>query len=166
MKIITSYFIDTMPKKGIALLLAVLISSLALSASLSIFALLFDQLTFAGTAHESVVAFFAANAAAECVYFSHHIDKLSFTTTEQVRCNGTTVPIVGDDAGERKFNFDVVYSDGRKACAQASTYPGGIPGRNTFIMRGNNVSCDAIAAGASNVIQRVIETRNLEPLSP
>ncbi|HEY4497934.1 MAG TPA: hypothetical protein VJC20_04260 [Candidatus Paceibacterota bacterium] len=148
---------------GIALLLAVLISSLALSASLGIFALLFDQLAFAGTAHESTAAFFAANAAAECVYFSHYIDKLSFVTTEQVRCNGATISINGDDGGERWFTFDVEYLGGRKSCAQVNIYPGSDAGSNTFIMRGNNVSCASLS-GATNVIQRVIETRNVVPL--
>lgn len=152
---------------GIALLLAVLISSLALSASLGIFALLFDQLSFAGTAHESVLAFFAANAAAECVYFSHYIDKLSFQVGNTVACNGDTGDIIidGDDGGERWFNFDVEYPGGKKACAQVNIYPGSEAGSNTFIMRGNNVSCASLP-GATNVIQRVIETRNLKPLGP
>lgn len=157
--------VTTKSSNGITLLLAVLISALALSASLGILALLIDQLAFAGTAHESVLAFFAANAAAECVYFSHYIDKLSFDpATEQIHCsNENPISINIDSDGNRWFQFDVDYSGGKKACAQINIYPGSVAGSNTFIMRGNNVSCASLS-GATNVIQRVIETRNITPL--
>ena len=60
-------FVDR--KKGMALLLAVIITGAALSIALGIQSLMFGQLKLGQSARESHVAFFSADAGKECALY-------------------------------------------------------------------------------------------------
>ncbi len=80
-------------KRGITVLIAALVSSILLAIGLSIFNTTVKDLFFASSAKESLVAFYAADAAAECAQFWDYpratVLNTFATSTESVE--GTTI---------------------------------------------------------------------------
>lgn len=85
--------------KGITLLLAVLISSVALSVGAGIFALLFNELEISGTARDAMIAYYAADAGMECALYWDLKDPTPFDpaslTDNTITCNGQAISPVG-----------------------------------------------------------------------
>ena len=109
---------------GIALLMAIYISSAASLLGLGILMLLYGQLGIAGSAKGSVVAFYAADTGLECALYGDLIDNRFSTSSPEainntvtINCNGSSQPVSttlndidsdGDkDEGTFKFNYQV-----------------------------------------------------------
>lgn len=102
-----------MNKKGITLLISVLISSMAALLGLGIFMIVFGELGISGTSKASAVAFYAADSGVECALYADAFLG-SFSTSSpaaDINCNGDAVPLTftadGLGGGTFKFNFTV-----------------------------------------------------------
>ena len=87
-------------KRGVTLLLAVLVSSIALSVGVGIFSLLFSELEISGSVKDSVSAFYAGDSGLECALYwdfmenKHLLSKSPFATDGSVSpqwFDGTTL---------------------------------------------------------------------------
>ena len=129
-------------KKGITLLLAVFVSSLALTLGFGIFTLLFSELEFSGTSKESLIAFYAADSGIECAIF-WDIERNAFATssTSSITCDGDTFTVGGAGGFSR---FTVPFSDGSCATVEVTKSV------NTIIeSQGKNICADS-----SKTVQR------------
>lgn len=135
-------------KKGITLLLAVFVSSLALTLGLGIFTLLFSEIEFSGTAKESLIAFYAADSGIECAIFwdiEHPgLSQSAFATSSDssIICNGITKGGAGDPSccgGPGGFSrFTIPFSDGSCFTAEITK------DSNTIIeSQGKNICADS-----------------------
>ena len=130
-------------KKGITLLLAVFVSSLALTLGLGVFTLLFSEVEFSGTAKESLIAFYAADSGIECAIF-WDIERDAFATTSS---NST----IECDSDSRNFNpsggftrFTIPFDDGSCATVEVTKSI-----TTTIISQGQNI-CES----SSKTVQR------------
>ena len=124
-------------KKGITLLLAILISSLILTLGIGVFTLLFSEIKISEIAKESFIAFYAADSGIECaIFWDTAANAFSTSSTFSINCDGDTF-IVGGSSGVSSFTipFDngsctevrvtkgvetVITSQGRNTCAPSS----------------------------------------------
>ena len=109
----------TNQKKGIALLMAVYISSAAIMLGLGVLMLLFGELGLTGSAKGSAVAFYGADTGIECgLYYDMRQNAFSTTTPiTPINCNGglrsvafTRIDTNGDglqNGGNFTFDFSV-----------------------------------------------------------
>ncbi len=74
--------------KGVTLLLAVLVASVALSVGVGIFSLLFAELEISGTAKDSVTAFYAADSGLECVLYWDLLENKDSSKTNPFATSG------------------------------------------------------------------------------
>ena len=102
-----------MQKKGVTLLISVLISSMAALLGLGVFLIVFSEAGISGTTKSSAVAFYAADSGIECALYAD-IKLNAFATSSPattINCNGTAVPLTfvadGQGGGTFKFNFTV-----------------------------------------------------------
>src|SRR3989344_2234416 len=124
-------------KNGITLLLAVFVSSLALTLGLGIFTLFFSEIEFSGTSKESLIAFYAADSGIECAIF-WDIEQNAFATSSS---NSTIT------CDEDSFNFNpsggftrfvVSFSNGSCATVEVTK------GINTIVeSQGKNICADS-----------------------
>lgn len=129
-------------KKGITLLLAVFVSSLTLTLGLGIFTLLFSEIEFSGTAKESLLAFYSADAGIECVLF-WDIQRNAFATssTSLITCDGDSFTVGGLSGFSR---FTIPFDDGSCATVEVTK------GATTIIeSQGKNICADS-----SKTVQR------------
>ena len=134
-------------KNGITLLLAVFVSSLALTLGLGIFTLLFSELEFSGTSKESLIAFYAADSGIECAIFwdiEHTgLAQSAFATSSMssIICDGDTFTVGGVGGFSR---FTIPFSDGSCATVEVTK------GINTIVeSQGKNICADS-----SKTVQR------------
>lgn len=128
--------------KGVTLLLAVFVSSLALTLGLGIFTLLFSEIEFSGTAKESLIAFYAADSGIECAIF-WDIEHNAFDTSSasSITCDGDSFTVGGPGGFSR---FTIPFDDG--ACAVVEV----TKGADIIIMsQGKNFCADS-----SKTVQR------------
>ncbi len=126
-------------KKGITLILAVLVSSLALTLGMGVFTLLFSQIEFSGVAKESTVAFYAADSGVECALFwDINHDSFATSSISTINCDEDSFE-VGGSSGlsvftlplgngscanvevEKSDNFTVITSLGENFCGVVSS---------------------------------------------
>jgi len=115
-------------EKGFALLLALIISSIALSIGLSMLHITLKQLTLGTTTRGSEVAFQAANAGMECLRYARSQDAADFITNGGIvtfDCLGQTSAVVdvnGTDGIQEFHNqFDWSYN-GESLCIEIEAY--------------------------------------------
>ncbi len=137
------------PQRGFALLVAIVLSTVALSVTLALTSLAYKGLLLASTARESQYAFYAADTALECaLYFDNH-DNRRFTYSGSqasgvvcagVPSYGSTGNIPGTTSGgTTRFQsswFTVNGSD----CARITVYKEST-GATTLFGTGVNVAC-------------------------
>lgn len=115
-----------MQRKGITLLLAMLISSTASLLGLGIFMIVYGELGISGSSKASQIAFYAADSGLECSLYYDVIEKTvlatstypysSFPVPFSINCNGSNTtggytsigPNDGTHGGIFKFNFTVM----------------------------------------------------------
>lgn len=94
-------------KNGFLLLLTVLIVSVILSLSLSVGNTVLNQIKLSGTGRESQIAFYAADAGAECaLYWDLKQNAFSTTTTSSITCVNGNFTVGGSGASNFVLNFD------------------------------------------------------------
>jgi len=146
-------------KKGVTFLLAVIISSLALSLGLGMAFIFTEELKLSGTGKESFAAFFAADSGAECALF-WDLEQNQFPTTIttfNIRCNNQTFTQAtpGVTRTLTLTKFDLGLSGGTK-CAKVKVDKSFAP-LTIITSLGQNVGCSAPASPRN--VQRGIEIR-------
>lgn len=86
---------DPRPQRGFALLLAVILASVALSIGLALLDVAYKQVVLASSAKQSQTAFYAADSVMECVlYYDQQQDTFDYSTeptSGAISCNGQGV---------------------------------------------------------------------------
>ncbi|OGF61958.1 hypothetical protein A2926_00560 [Candidatus Giovannonibacteria bacterium RIFCSPLOWO2_01_FULL_44_40] len=137
-----------MKKRGVTLLLAIFISTLATSLGLGIFAIIFGELGISGVAKESLVALYAADSGAECaIYWDIKQQAFSTTTSSSINCAGSDFTVGGSPLSI----FDLTLPNDSCAHIQVQKSDGG----TTVTSLGSNNSCDS--ASPSRTVQRGLE---------
>ena len=142
--------------RGFALLIAVIFMSVMLAFALALGSLGYKQSVLASAAIESQYAFYAADAALECVLFADQkmvpnpfSDDGAVGVEPSFDCGGQTidrflVADVGTGTRITKKRFDL---DGNR-CADITVYkPTGEVGDTYLFAQGYSVSCDELEAG-------------------
>lgn len=120
-----------MNKKGVTLLLAVLVSSIALSVGIGIFSLLFSEIQISGSAKDSVTAFYAADSGLECAIYWELLENKGYLPSSpfasgsgaSITCNGTSYSGMGScpSGSPCTGDFAPQYSDyGINSCAHVT----------------------------------------------
>lgn len=93
--------------KGFTLLLAVLISSIILAISLSIFGIIIREIALSTSARESRLALYAADSGIDCaIYWDFEIDAFATSTTADITCNNQTFTVGGAATSNFTFTLD------------------------------------------------------------
>lgn len=133
--------------KGITLLLAVFVSSLALTLGLGIFTLLLSEVEFSGTAKESLIAFYASDSGIECAIFwdiEHpRLAQSAFATssTSSITCDGDSFTVGGPSGFSR---FTIPFDDGSCVTVEVTK-----SANTTVVSQGKNICADS-----SKTVQR------------
>lgn len=158
-----------MKKNGFTLIFAVLIISVALSLSLGATNLVITQLTISRDIRESLEAFYAANAGAECALFwdiqfkfdgpneVSAFDPLNLTTTE-IECNGQNFFVGGPPScslgcvdGTSVFEFTV-----NNHCVQVTVDKLRSISETRVVSRGRNHDCP-FSPAPSGSFERILQ---------
>ncbi len=140
-------------KKGVTFLLAVIISSLALSLGLGMSFVFIEELKLSVTGKDSFTAFFAADSGAECALY-WDLEQNGFPTSTapvSITCNGQTFSGGGDGVFVTDFNLAL-----DSLCAKIKVNKSN-PGLTIITSLGQNVACSASASPFN--VQRGIEIR-------
>ncbi|QQG42536.1 MAG: hypothetical protein HYW15_03470 [Candidatus Giovannonibacteria bacterium] len=136
-------------KKGVTLLLAVFISTIALALGLGIFTIIFGELGIAGTAKESLVALYAADSGVECaLYWDIKRQAFSTSTSNSISCAGNTVTVGGSALSVFDLNFS------NDSCAHMRVQKAG--SETIITSLGENVAC---GASSPRTVQRGLEVK-------
>lgn len=132
-----------MNKRGVTLLLAVLMSSIALSVGVGIFSLLFSEIEISGSIKDSMTAFYAADSGLECaLYWSSQIDKDPLATdpfqtsgpANSITCNNTSFLVGGAGSctdgpcDNASSDWYLSFADGATSCAHVTVEKENIAG--------------------------------------
>lgn len=100
---------DQRLKMGFTLLLALLISSIVLAISLSVFGIIIREISLSTSARESRLAFYAANAGVECAIYWDFVQGAFATSNPAattITCNNQSFD-VGGPSGVNTFQLDL-----------------------------------------------------------
>jgi hypothetical protein len=146
-----------MKKRGITLLIAVLVSSLVLVLGMGVFALLVEEIKFARLSGRSLHSFYAADSGAECALYwdiKQNIFSVASPPTS-IDCSGQTIPVTFD--GVNKFTFDIDFTT-NNSCARVEYSK--TAGDVTLISNGENAPC---VSPPQNVVQRSLQIEYFRP---
>ncbi|MEK9175515.1 MAG: hypothetical protein AAB795_02875 [Patescibacteria group bacterium] len=106
-----------MNKKGVTLLLAVLVSSIALSVGIGIFSLLFSEIEISGSAKDSVIAFYAADSGLECALYWELLENKDTSISSPFSMTGESpIPITCNDASPYFPGFGTCGAESSSYC--------------------------------------------------
>lgn len=163
-KVSASKFSNGVQKKGITLLLAILISSAASLLSLGVFMIIFGELGISTASKESMKAFYAADTGVECSLYYDLVVKTTFATSTYaaspasftVNCNGSSVTgtYIADGIGGGTFSYSFTVTGGSSSCSTVTVTK--MSGGQTIVDAfGENIAdCNT---SNSRVIQRGLE---------
>ena len=134
--------------KGVTLLLAVFISTMALTLGIGVFTLVYGQLRLSGTTKESFKAFYAADSGVECALYWDFTQN-AFSAPGSINCGGNSYSV----GGGALTKFDLALPNG--ACAKVSVFKSG--SETTVTSLGENLSCGA--APSNRTVQRGLEVK-------
>lgn len=125
-------------ERGIALLIAVVFSSLLMTVALSIYALTLAESDISSTERESIIAFYAADAGIECaLYWDLQHDSFNpLTPATNITCLGNSATVGGGGA-TRTYSFSLSGS----LCTDievTKTVSGGLIESTSIVARGYN----------------------------
>lgn len=130
------------PQRGFTLLVAVVLSSVALAIGLSLLNISYKQVLLASAAKQSQNAFYAADSVLECVlYFDQQLDAFNYTTPNaSITCNGIAITnyATAQAGGVRTTTFTVPCS---------STAPTGERGTATIYKTNATAATQIFAQG-------------------
>lgn len=96
-----------MNHKGFTLLMTILFIAAALSVSLGVSGLVAGRIRLSGTGRDSQLAFYAADAGAECaIYWDRSQNKFSTSTASTITCAGQSRSVGGGLTSSFALNFD------------------------------------------------------------
>lgn len=131
------------------MLLAVLISSIAISIGLGIFAIIFGELGISGSAKESLVALYAADSGIECaLYWDIKQQAFSTSTSNSINCAGSGFVVGGSSLSTFDLNLP------NDSCAHVRVQKTGLATAVTSL--GENISC---GSASSRTVQRGLEVK-------
>lgn len=134
---------------GVTLLLAIFISTIAISLGLGIFAIIYGELKISGSAKESLLALYAADSGIECaLYWDIKEQAFSTTTSSTISCAGNSFGVGGSSLSE----FDLTLPN--DSCAHVSVRKIGVGTTATSL--GENNSCGSVS---SRTVQRGFEVK-------
>lgn len=136
-------------KKGVTLLLAIFISTLALNLGLGIFTIIYGELGLAGTSRESLISFYAADSGVECVLFwDITAQAFSASTTSAINCAGSGYTVGGSSLSTFNMNLP------NNSCAHVRVQK---TGSETIVTSlGENISCGLTGP---RTVQRGLEVK-------
>ena len=139
--------------RGVTLLLAIFISSLALTLGMGTFTLLYGELGFSITAKDSLNAFFAADSGVECaLYWDIRQNAFATTTTNNISCDGNTATVGGSGGVS---TFVITFAD--NSCVTVRVTKSG--GDTTITSLGQNMGDSVCRSQSNRVVQRGLEVR-------
>jgi hypothetical protein len=129
---------QTYAQSGFALLLSIIISSVVLAIGVSILHVSVSQINLASTARESEIAFQAANAGVDCLWYwryanateARFVNPVPPNTAQAITCFGIPIPVVGTFAPRPtaqgsidKFSYTFTWGAGAgDRCSQVDMY--------------------------------------------
>ncbi len=144
-------------KKGVTLLIAVFIASLALAVAIGIFTFLFAENQLSVSTQDSFAAFRAADSGLDCVLF-HDNKNDSFALTQpasfQIECGGGATQVAFD--GVDTFTFDIDFSvadPSNKTCTRMTV----VRGSNMVSVTSLGESKKCSDPSSTRVVQRGIQ---------
>lgn len=154
-----------MNKKGVTLLLAVLVSSIALSIGTGIFSLLFSEIEISGSSKDSVIAFYAADSGLECALYwellknkDSSVPNTFSTNGSSITCNDTLYTSVVSCTGVNcTAEFYPEYVDSGASCAHVVVEKEDMGGGyvQTRLVSGgeNRGQCDSVSTSLKTLQQ-------------
>lgn len=138
-----------MKKRGVTLLLAIFISTLALTLGLGIFTIIFGELSISIIYKESLEAFYAADSGMECALF-WDIKQQSFSTStsNSISCAGSTFSVGGSSLSVFNLNLP------NNSCAHVRVQKTGLETIITSL--GENIACGLTGP---RTVQRGLEVK-------
>ncbi|HUO50129.1 MAG TPA: hypothetical protein VMU25_00975 [Candidatus Paceibacterota bacterium] len=161
-------------KRGFTLLLAALVSSIALSLGTSIYTIVSKEILLSSIGRNSQFAFYAADTGAECALFwdersdihpnTFATSSASQGTAASVMCDNVSAPvtIASASANAATSTFEValfqdVAAGGFCTDVTVAKFIDGTGAVRTYVdVNGYNVACNAIA-GSPNALQRSVQ---------
>ncbi len=148
-------------ERGFTLLMAALVAAIVLALGSSIFSIAQKQVTLSSIGRDSVFAFYAADAGAECALYwdiRHSAFGTSSPATEP-ECDGQVLNATGRESSEpytMEFQIDLFTDDSSGYCthvtvAKSTTHP-----FTTIHADGYSTACDNISSSA-RALQRSVE---------
>lgn len=146
------------PRRGFALLIAVVLAAVAAAITVSLTTLAYKSLLLSSAARESQYAFYAADSALECALNYDNGSHAAFPYSASpgnvsIDCAGTNVTLTGtsydsDTAEYQSGWFSINGGD----CARITVYKGDTPALGTQLYGdGANVACSAITTDPRTV---------------
>ena len=140
------------PKRGFALLIAVIIMSLMLSFGLAIGSLSYKQQVLVSGAIASQYAFYAADGALECgLYVDQQLGSFAYPIADtlpipDILCDGTA-PVTKSKEWQTtqwilRYRFPL---DSNKRCADLVVYQGPVGATTTLFAQGYDTTCATIS---------------------
>jgi len=157
-------------KKGFALLVAVIFTSVILSLGLALASLGYKQAVLASSALQSQYAFYAADSALECaLYADQQQDLFSYATYNAnaqplLTCDGTNAntQVLSSCYNEGACPSQLVITervplDNGTHCADITIYKPASTGANEIFSQGYNVACSAVGGTSGRFVARGLE---------
>jgi len=147
-------------KKGIALFYALIIISLVMAVSLTVFSLISGGLPLAEIIKNSQKAFFSADAGVECVLYwdiKHpEFDDSAFENSNSINCLGSVVSLtsVSSDSHFSDSHFDFTLNLDKGTCVDISVFKPSFGPTKTEIKSSGHSPC---ASGSKNRTERTLE---------
>ncbi len=150
-------------KQGFTLLLSVLVVSVVLSVGLGVFNIMTKELALSGMGRESQIAFYAADAGAEC-FFYWEIKQSAFEldgSSNTINCAGNTIALSGTNSS---YAFNLSFGAETDPCVKVEVtkdYSVSNEITTTVESKGYNISCDS---NSSFRVERAIRLKSTKTL--
>lgn len=156
----------TEKKRGYALIVAVILTSVMLSFGTALSSLAYKQKVLASDATESQYAFYAADAALECALYADQQKNL-FDYASHDASNPpaliTTVACTTMSAEQGSYEWDATALSVSQRISISSTQCADVvvgkynTGKTDLYIQGYNASCAEVAAGSARLVSRGLE---------
>lgn len=155
------------PHRGFALLISVIFMSVMLSFGLALASLGYKQQVLASSAIGSQYAFYAADAALECVlYADQQLNLFAYAdynngSAKSMSCDGTSVSISQSPPANSQLISTARFSlDSNKRCADITIYKPSSNGTSYLFAQGYDVPCTTVASSnGARFVSRGLTTR-------
>ena len=162
-KIKNLFFTKISPRKGIALLFAIMLSAIFLTIALGVLNISIKELNFSASAKDTANAFFAADSGVECALYNDRSDVNTFMsdTTQKIECFSNML-VLNNNFPILSFIVPKLGSDG-SSCAKVTVvknYSNTDPPQllsTKITSKGYNVGGEDCSSFLTNQVERVLE---------